>query len=217
VLWASRWRTWKLADEHIEQLTASAGGDAMRAVERRVRGPLRFFARGKRGVLYSGEFNGESDGREAPRPVVAKLAAAGAEAQRSVADEAKWLRVMNRMGVGAALVDAGPGWFLQERLEGQNVVDFLAQSDSLISRADALWVVREMLSQCFTMDLMGVNKEEMTHPHRHIIISRKADRGWRCTFVDFEKCAHTKKPKNITQLCQVRSPLDASFGGPYRD
>lgn len=177
----------------------------MRALEQRVRGPLRFFARGKRGVLYAGELPGDAE----PKSVVAKLAAAGAEAQRSVADEAKWLRVMNRMGVGATLVDAGPGWFLQERLEGKNVVEFLGQSDALVSRADAIWVLREMLSQCFTMDLMGVNKEEMTHPHRHIIITRKAGggstgRGWRCTFVDFEKCAHTQKPKNVTQLCQVR-------------
>lgn len=73
------------------------------------------------------------------------------------------------------------------------------------------------------MDLMGINKEEMTHPHRHIIIHTRATtrvesvllpdatppplREWKCTFVDFEKCVYTKKPKNVTQLCQVRTTL----------
>lgn len=64
------------------------------------------------------------------------------------------------------------------------------------------------------MDRMGVNKEEMTHPHRHIIVSRKrGGSDWRCTFVDFEKCQHSKKPKNVTQLCQVRllASLDESW------
>lgn len=65
-----------------------------------------------------------------------------------------------------------------------------------------------MLCQCFALDLMGVNKEEMTHPHRHIIVHRSTQQQqgpvrWRCTFVDFEKCSSTKKPKNVTQLCQV--------------
>jgi len=89
------------------------------------------------------------------------------------------------------------------------VVEFLAQDDAVATPANAKWVVREMLCQCFALDLMGVNKEEMTHPHRHIIVHRSTQR-WRCTFVDFEKCASTKKPKNVTQLCQVSSPPSLS-------
>ncbi|KAI9916441.1 hypothetical protein PsorP6_017859 [Peronosclerospora sorghi] len=54
------------------------------------------------------------------------------------------------------------------------------------------------------MDLMRVNKEEMTHPHRHIIVHRSHGK-WRCTFIDFERCSSTKKPKNVTQLCQFLS------------
>lgn len=181
---------------------------------------LSFFSRGKRGVLYAGELQATGE------RVVAKLAA-DVEAQVSVTAEARWLREMNRLGLGAKLLDAGPGWFLSERLEGFNAVEFLTQPAAVVSRQDALWLVREMLTQvcttvesvmkpgvwtdgerhgrqCFTMDLMGVNKAEMTHPHRHIIVHRRADAsGWKCSFVDFEKCAYSTKPKNVTQLCQV--------------
>jgi len=77
-------------------------------------------------------------------PVVAKLAADAASAS-SVTLEARWLRVMNRMGLGARLVAAGDGWFLCERLEGKNVVEFLAQDDAVATPANAKWVVVPVL------------------------------------------------------------------------
>ncbi|KAE8885374.1 hypothetical protein PF005_g4000 [Phytophthora fragariae] len=198
-----RWKKWKLEGDKIHELTSTAGSEADEALKRlesRVAN-LRFFARGKRGVLYAGELRSNNE------PVVAKLAA-DATSAGSVTLEARWLRVVNRMGIGAKLVDAGSGWFLCERLEGKNVVEFLGEGDAVTTPANALWVVREMLCQCFAMDLMGVNKEEMTHPHRHIIVHRSTQQQpvrWRCTFVDFEKCSSTKKPKNVTQLCQFLS------------
>ncbi|ETM54127.1 hypothetical protein L914_02491 [Phytophthora nicotianae] len=197
-----RWKKWKLEGDKIDQLTSTTGTEAdaaLKELETSV-ASLRFFARGKRGVLYAGEM------RTTMEPVVAKLAA-DATSAGSVTLEARWLRVVNRMGIGAKLMDAGKGWFLCERLEGKNVVEFLVEGDEVTTPANALWVVREMLCQCFAMDLMGVNKEEMTHPHRHIIVHRSTQQPerWRCTFVDFEKCSSTKKPKNVTQLCQFLS------------
>ncbi|KAL4118242.1 hypothetical protein KRP22_012727 [Phytophthora ramorum] len=192
-----RWKKWKLEGAQIDKLTSTVEADtALKVLEASVAN-LRFFARGKRGVLYAGELRSDAG------PVVAKLAA-DATSAGSVTLEARWLRVVNRMGIGARLLDAGNGWFLCERLEGKNVVEFLGESDQATTPANALWVVREMLCQCFAMDLMGVNKEEMTHPHRHIIVHRSTQQ-WRCTFVDFEKCSSTKKPKNVTQLCQFLS------------
>ncbi|KAG7397304.1 G patch domain and ankyrin repeat-containing protein 1 [Phytophthora boehmeriae] len=193
-----RWKKWKLEDAQIDRLTATAksADEALNVLEKCV-DKLRFFARGKRGVLYAGEMRSSND------PVVAKIAADPTSAN-SVTLEARWLRVVNRMGIGARLLDSGSGWFLCERLDGKNVVEFLSESDEVTTHANAMWVVREMLCQCFALDLMGVNKEEMTHPHRHIIVHRSSHQ-WRCTFVDFEKCSSTKKPKNVTQLCQFLS------------
>uniref|UniRef100_K3X2H0 Protein kinase domain-containing protein n=1 Tax=Globisporangium ultimum (strain ATCC 200006 / CBS 805.95 / DAOM BR144) TaxID=431595 RepID=K3X2H0_GLOUD len=227
-----RWKQWKLDAAHIERLTSAHGlparSDSDEPVPQAAQdneplhflsamiADLRFFARGKRGVLYAGELTSTGAG------VVVKLAAASSDASitvsasASVTAEARWLRVMNRMGIGAALVARGDGWFVCERLDGANVVDFLSSSGT--TSANARWVLREMLCQCFAMDLMGVNKEEMTHPHRHIIIHTAApDKSpvkWKCSFVDFEKCAFTKKPKNVTQLCQfLSSPrMIALFG-----
>lgn len=195
-----RWTKWKLKADKIEQLTSAVSTEAnvaLKEVEAKVP-DLRFFARGKRGVLYGGKM------RSTQRSVVAKVAA-DTSSQRSVTFEASWLQKMNRIGIGARLIDAGNGWFLCERLEGKNIVEFMGECDQVTTPANAMWVLREILCQCFAMDLMGINKEEMTHPHRHIIIHRSTQQPmkWHCTFIDFEKCLPTRKPKNVTQLCQV--------------
>ncbi|DBA04349.1 TPA: hypothetical protein N0F65_002111 [Lagenidium giganteum] len=210
-----RWRKWKLDDSKIQELTTAGGADVVvpTAVRDAVDG-LEFFARGKRGVLHSGTW------RHTGLPVVVKMAAGSAAAAAAtslcVNEESKWLRVLNRMGIGAQLVAAGPGWFVCERLDGQHIVDFLT---TIATPSLARWVVREILCQCFTMDSLGINKDEMTHPMRHIIVHRKqrlvptqyqCDAAmsrqekweWKCTFIDFERCSYTKKPKNVTQICQ---------------
>lgn len=140
-----RWKQWKLDDEHIERLTSAQGATAELLNEYVLN--ARFFARGKRGVLYAGEL------RATGAPVVMKLGAASAEpsgvasvtASAAIDAEAKWLRVMNRMGIGAKLHASGPGWILCERLDGKNVVDFLGAAST--SSALARWVLREMLCQ----------------------------------------------------------------------
>jgi len=48
------------------------------------------------------------------------------------------------------------------------------------------------------MDEHNVNKEEMHHPYKHIIVN-----GAKVTLIDFERANHTDKPHNITQFCQA--------------
>src|SRR3989344_8569931 len=58
-----------------------------------------------------------------------------------------------------------------------------------------------------TLDLLKLNKEEMHHPHKHIIVDRKG----KPSLVDFERARIVSRPKNVTQFCQyLRS---TQFGG----
>ena len=45
------------------------------------------------------------------------------------------------------------------------------------------------------MDRLGINKFEMHHPLKHIIIDKKP------VLIDFERARYTDDPKNITQFC----------------
>ena len=45
---------------------------------------------------------------------------------------------------------------------------------------------------------MGINKEEMMRPFKHIIIGSRG----KPVMIDFERCHITEKPQNVTQFCQ---------------
>jgi len=46
------------------------------------------------------------------------------------------------------------------------------------------------------MDKLGINKEEMHRPLKHIIINQKG----KVVLLDFERCYLTEKPHNVTQF-----------------
>ncbi len=55
-------------------------------------------------------------------------------------------------------------------------------------------VVMDSLKICRKLDLMGIQKEEMRNPYKHII---KADR---VVFIDFERSVIKDRPSNLTQF-----------------
>ncbi|MFA6089106.1 MAG: hypothetical protein WC755_04545 [Candidatus Woesearchaeota archaeon] len=59
------------------------------------------------------------------------------------------------------------------------------------------YIAISVLKQCFVMDKLGINKFEMTNPHKHLFVD-----GKKVTMIDFERCIYTNKPKNVTQFCE---------------
>jgi predicted Ser/Thr protein kinase len=58
-------------------------------------------------------------------------------------------------------------------------------------------VIINILNQCYQLDQLKVNKEEMHNPWKHIIVTKKN----KPVLLDFERCYETKKPHNLTQFC----------------
>ena len=139
--------------------------------------------------------------------------------------EACWLRQANALGIGARLVATDGHALVIAWAEGRLVVEWLR--DDATTADMARWLVREALAQCYRLDAAGINKQEMTHPERHMIIVSdgevvRADEaatlagnvgggdtgaveraaGLRLVMIDFERCARTCKPKNTTQVAQ---------------
>jgi len=52
------------------------------------------------------------------------------------------------------------------------------------------------MQQMYEMDKMKINKEEMSHPHKHIIIDNK----YKPVLIDFERAHYTINPSNVTQF-----------------
>ena len=57
-------------------------------------------------------------------------------------------------------------------------------------------ILKNVFEQLFIMDKLRINKEEMSHPLKHIIANKKN----KAVLIDFERCHKTKKPSNATQF-----------------
>ena len=73
-------------------------------------------------------------------------------------------------------------------------MDFVINS----TEKDIRKVLRAVFDQMFILDSLGINKEEMHHPYKHILITKSK----KPVLLDFERANNTEKPSNVTQFCQ---------------
>ncbi|MBI2581384.1 methyltransferase [Candidatus Woesearchaeota archaeon] len=148
---------------------------------------IALFEKGNRGVLYKGSYRGKT--------VVVKAKRKESAAVATIENETNWLKKLNKEGIGPKLLIAGKGWFAYEFVDGGFITDFIGTCKDAAKVKDA---TIQMLQQCRKLDEMGVNKEEMLRPQKHVLIGKSG----KVTMLDFERCRKTQKPKNVTQLCQ---------------
>ena len=109
-------------------------------------------------------------------------------------NEVDWLKKLNPKKIGPKIISSDSGYFVMEFIKGRRILDYLQFADKTEIRK----IVKQMLDKCYTLDLMKVTKEEMQHPHKHIIIENDGN----ARMIDFERCHSSPDPKNVTQFCQ---------------
>lgn len=152
---------------------------------------IKFFSKGKRGMIYTAE-KGKSK-----KKVAIKVERSDSKAIGRMKIEADFLKVLNKKGIGPKFISSGKGYLIYEFVEGVLIKDWLENSP----RAKTRQVLLDVLDQCFVMDNMGINKEEMHHPTKHIVVGKKN------VMLDFERCKYSEKPHNVTQFLQYLSSL----------
>jgi putative serine/threonine protein kinase len=86
---------------------------------------------------------------------------------------------------------------LLEFIDGQKIICFI----ELSSRENILRVIKELFLITYKLDELGINKEEMHRPIKHIIIQSNN----KPKLIDYERASYVKNPKNLTQFCQFIS------------
>ena len=88
-------------------------------------------------------------------------------------------------------------------MEGQFILDWIKQQN----KSSIIFILKQILDQCYVLDSLGINKEEMHHPLKHIIITGERQP----VLIDFERTSPANKPKNVTQfiefICRMESEL----------
>jgi release factor glutamine methyltransferase len=152
--------------------------------------------KGHRGLIFRG-YRGE-------KTVVIKKQREDIDAIGRMENEARWLKVLNRKGIAPKIIHAERDYFIYEYVDGE----FLPQYMKTANKKEIKRVLKEVFRQCFVLDQIGINKEEMHNPYKHIIIEKKTNKP---VLIDFERAHVTEAPKNVTQFCQYISSTKVGF------
>jgi len=151
---------------------------------------ITYFTKGHRGLLYIGDYK--------KKKVVIKTERKDSQAMGRIENEVNYLKILNKKGIGPELYfyDKKFTYFVYEYIDGNFFPIWLEHSNKknkvLIKK-----IIKNVFTQCFRMDKIKVNKEEMHHPYKHIIIEKTTKKP---ILVDFERCHKSKEPVNVTQF-----------------
>ncbi|MFH1053341.1 MAG: hypothetical protein V1740_02880 [Candidatus Woesearchaeota archaeon] len=145
---------------------------------------ISYFSKGKRGLIYSGIYKNKK--------VAIKVKKPESEAKNRIENEANYLKLLNEYKIGPEFVMFKNKKLVYKFVEGEFIDDFLKKSP----KPEIIKILLSILKQCYQMDQLKINKEEMHRPYKHIIIKTKP------VMIDFERTHETNSPKNVTQFCQ---------------
>jgi putative serine/threonine protein kinase len=143
-----------------------------------------YFAKGRRGIASTAMLNGKK--------VLIKEFNPKSDVD-TIAHEAAILQLVNKKGVGPVFIKLENGMLIREFIEGEEIVDWMRHAQKPAIKK----ILLDILEQCRKLDLLNINKLEMTHPHKHILVRRA-----KAVFIDFDRARKTEKPKNVTQVLQ---------------
>jgi len=150
---------------------------------------IKKIAKGHRGLIYKAKLKGKD--------IVIKKKRPESKAKARMKNEANWLKILNKKGIGPKFRFSNKDYFAYDYVEGIFLPLFIEKTNKVKIKK----VLTEVMKQCFILDRLGINKEEMHRPLKHIIV----DKNLKVTMIDFERMHKTKKPKNITQFMQYLS------------
>lgn len=170
---------------------------------------LHYFAKGKRSFVYTADLDknikikSHFPSRKEKITVAVKVQREDSKAVGRIENEIKWLQQLNKESIGPRLLFHGSTYLAYEFVEGMFITEWIKQS----TKKEIQKILLILLEQCFVMDKLNVNKEEMHHPLKHIII----DHNNYPTLIDFERCKETESPQNVTQfveyICRMKPEL----------
>lgn len=144
-----------------------------------------FLARGKRGIIYTGKYSNKKVGIKIKNPK--------SEAHARIEIEGRNLKIVNKLGIGPILVKESKDFVMYEFVDGILFPEFIEKSN----KEEIKKVVLNLFEQMRILDKNKINKEEMTNPYKHIVVTEKST-----VLLDFERANRTIKPNNVNQFCQ---------------
>ena len=157
----------------------------LKKLENKKIGNVKYMTKGHRGFLFTGIYNNKKITIKAKNPE--------SKAVGRIENEMKWLKKLNKYGIGPELLFTGDDYFAYRYVDGDLITDYFGKSD----KNQIMKIIKNIFSQMLILDKLKADKEEMHHPLKHIIVSKNKP-----VLIDFERMHHVQSPKNVTQFCQ---------------
>jgi HemK-related putative methylase len=146
---------------------------------------IKKLAKGHRGLIYTGIKN--------KKKIAVKRKNPKSKAVARIENEARWLRFLNRYKIGPKFIMRKDDYFIYYFAPGIFFPEFIEKANKTNIRK----IIKSVFEQCHQLDKLKINKEEMHHPYKHIIVDKN-----KAVLIDFERTHKTDKPHNVTQFCQ---------------
>jgi len=158
--------------------------EMLKEFERKKISNIKYFSKGKRGLVFTASYR--------KKKIAIKVKNPESKAQHTIENEARILKRLNRKKIGPKFICKGRNYLIYYFVSGDYIKDWILKA----SKKSISKMFKDVLKQCNTLDKMKINKLEMHHPLKHIIISHSP------VMIDFERAHKTKSPKNVTQFLQ---------------
>lgn len=111
---------------------------------------------------------------------------------RRVAQEAKMLQKANELGLGPTYKEHGKNYVRMSYVEGIRIEEYAQQA----TKKEFQEAIKKLKEQARVLDEAGINKQEMTNPYKHVLITNKQE----VIQIDWERARATNRPQNHAQL-----------------
>ncbi len=144
-----------------------------------------YVAKGKRSIVYVKKIKNKK--------IAYKVVLDINRTSNVIKNEYKFLKLLNKYNIGPKVLKKGKDYVSYEFIEGKNFIDVLSENNPKLIKK----LIKDVLSQCYKLDKLKINKEEFHRPKKHILIQKNSP-----VIIDFERSHFSDNPKNVTQFCQ---------------
>lgn len=158
--------------------------EILREIESQDVSRLIFLAKGHHGIVYHGVYRGKK--------IAIKIKNPKSHAIEIIRKEAGWLKRLDEYPIAPKLIFHTENFLVMEFIDGKRIIDYIESSN----KKEIISLLKKIFGQLLILDKLGIKKEEMHHPIKHIIVREKKP-----VMIDFERAHFTEKPGNVTQFC----------------
>ncbi|MHB8567386.1 MAG: hypothetical protein ACYC9U_09850 [Nitrososphaerales archaeon] len=106
-------------------------------------------------------------------------------------------RVANSFGVGPKAIAASRDFFAMEYINSLKIGRWFAGLKTRSPKKQVRTLVRDMLQQCYLLDIHGLDHGELSNPSKHILIRNGSQKA---VIIDYESASTARKPSNLTAV-----------------